>query len=186
MNRPISVDWKPFQIDPDTDARGETVEAYCRRRWGGSGWTGHLIEEGRKDGAMFRNWEWWPNTLKAHQLVLFAGRRGVSSNLCNAALFQAEYEDGKNISLVDVLVRIAKEDLGLSRSDEDILRVFLDSDEGAAEVRTEIRRGRREHDISGVPFFVVDYDENAKPCTFSGAQSHERLVGLFNHLSGGR
>ena len=46
-------------IDPATNKDGETVEAYCRRRWGGSGWTRSMISSGKKDGATFSNWEWY-------------------------------------------------------------------------------------------------------------------------------
>lgn len=38
--------------------------AYNRRRWGSDGWTQGLRASGRKSGAMFRDWRWWPNTLK--------------------------------------------------------------------------------------------------------------------------
>ena len=66
----------PYQIDPGTNPGGEEFEAYNRRRWGGSGWTRRLIEEGRRDGANFADWRWWPSTLKAHQLVRYAEERG--------------------------------------------------------------------------------------------------------------
>ena len=65
----------PYQIDPGTNPGGEEFEAYNRRRWGGSGWTRRLIEEGRRDGANFADWRWWPSTLKAHQLVRYAEER---------------------------------------------------------------------------------------------------------------
>lgn len=65
----FSVEWRPFQIDPGTKASDETVSEYCRRRWGGAGWTDHLKQEGRKDNAKFNDWQWWPSTLKARQLV---------------------------------------------------------------------------------------------------------------------
>lgn len=160
--------------------KGETVEAYCRRRWGGSGWTSHLIQEGRKDGATFQDWKWWPNTLKAHQLILFAGKKGVSSNLCNSALFKAEYEEGKNIALTDVLVQIARDEFNISESD---IRPYLERDEGANEVHSEIQKGRRNYNISGVPFFVVESEET-QPYTFSGAQSHKKLISIFKALGG--
>ena len=51
----VAVEWKPYIIDPGTNVDGETVESYCKRRWGGSGWTKSLKVEGRKDGANFAN-----------------------------------------------------------------------------------------------------------------------------------
>ena len=66
-------------IDPGTNINGETVEAYCRRRWGGAGWTHHLISEGKQDGAKFSDWQWWPHTLKAHQLVEYCSKNKICS-----------------------------------------------------------------------------------------------------------
>lgn len=67
----IQVIWKPYQIDPNTNIDGEEFEAYNRRRWGSSGWTTHLRHEGKLDGALFHNWLWWPNTLRAHQWIQY-------------------------------------------------------------------------------------------------------------------
>jgi hypothetical protein len=39
--------------DSGTNPPGENFEAYNQRRWGSSGWTNHLKQEGREDGAMF-------------------------------------------------------------------------------------------------------------------------------------
>jgi predicted DsbA family dithiol-disulfide isomerase len=84
----VQLEWKPFQIDPGTAVHGESFDAYCERRWGGSGWTNRLRQEGSKDGATFSNWKWWPNTLKAHQLVHFAQQHGVDTHTSNAAIFK--------------------------------------------------------------------------------------------------
>ena len=55
-------------IDPSTDADGEDYHEYCRRRWGGDGWTRSLRAKGKQVGANFANWKYWPNTNKAHQV----------------------------------------------------------------------------------------------------------------------
>lgn len=181
-NGSVDVTWKPYMIDPATQVGGETFESYCRRRWGGSGWTNHLRSEGRKDGAKFQDWRWWPNTLKAHQLVKFAEERyGVNTSRSNKAIFNALYEEGKNVSLTDVLVQIGSDELGLP-SDE--LRRYLENNEGADAVKEEIRRGRRMYKISGVPFFVVGAEGNGKPpYGFSGAQASETFLEVFEELT---
>lgn len=182
------MEWKPFQIDPGTAQKGETVEDYCRRRWGGAGWTHHLKSEGRKDGANFGDWKWWPNTSKAHQLIQFCESNGIAStDRVNALLFQAEYEKGENISLVDVLVRIGEEanseNTGSANSDviEDLER-YLANDEGRTQVEQDILNGRRRYGISGVPYFIVSA-ERKRPYGFSGAQSSETFVELFEELA---
>uniref|UniRef100_A0A7S2A6A0 DSBA-like thioredoxin domain-containing protein n=1 Tax=Trieres chinensis TaxID=1514140 RepID=A0A7S2A6A0_TRICV len=169
-------------IDPATNPRGEEFEAYNIRRWGGSGWTRRLISEGRKDGATFNNWVWWPNTLKAHQLVLFAEKRGIDTSRSNEALFRCIYEDGGNASIVDDLVRVGSEDLGLPA---DELRQYLENDDGAQEVKAEISRGRRKYNISGVPYFIIGKERSEElPYGMSGAQSPRTFLKYFEELSG--
>ena len=203
------MEWKPFQIDPATAPMGETLEDYCHRRWGGAGWTTRLKSEGRKDGARFSDWKWWPNTAKAHQLIQYCESNGISStDRVNALLFQAEYERGENISLVDVLVRVgqeAKDEISSSSSNDndndngdnnvDDLRRYLTKDEGKAQVERDIARGRQEYGISGVPYFIVSADEQVdsskssssrrrqrRPTGFSGAQASETFLELFEEI----
>jgi predicted DsbA family dithiol-disulfide isomerase len=178
----VQVVWKPFQIDPDTNLAGETVEEYCRRRWGGAGWTNHLKSEGRKDGANFENWKWWPATAKAHQLVDYCYRNNVcSSDLVNALLFEAEYEQGENISLIDTLVNVG-EKAGVINMDN--LTEYLRQDKGKAHLDQDIAVGKRRYGISGVPFFIVSSsDGTQRPHVLSGAQGSESFVKLFQELA---
>jgi predicted DsbA family dithiol-disulfide isomerase len=179
----VDVEWKPFQIDPGTDLKGETVEAYCRRRWGGDGWTNHLKSEGRKDGAIFAQWKWWPATSKAHQLVQYCAQKKIcSTDHINELLFQAEYERGENISLVECLAKVGQE-AGVLNVDD--LRRYLRQDEGRATVEQEIESGRRRYGISGVPFFIISgRDSSRRPHGLSGAQGTDTFVELFEELAG--
>jgi predicted DsbA family dithiol-disulfide isomerase len=169
-------------IDPGTDSKGEDMEEYCIRRWGGSGWTRHLKTEGRKDGAKFENWKWWPNTLKAHQLVEYCTSRNVcSSDKINELLFEAEYEKGRNLSLVDDLCIVAQT-AGVTSIGE--VRQYLTNNEGVDVVKQQIDEGRRNYKISGVPLFIVSSPEKQrKPYGLSGAQASETLLELFEELS---
>jgi predicted DsbA family dithiol-disulfide isomerase len=178
----VQVEWKPFQIDPGTNLTGETVEAYCRRRWGGAGWTNHLKIEGRKDGANFGDWKWWPATAKAHQLVQYCDQNNIcSTDRVNELLFQAEYEQGENISLVDTLVKVG-EKAGVANLDD--LTDYLREDKGKLHMEQEIASGRRQYGISGVPFFIVSgSDSTQRPYAFSGAQGSETFVALFEELA---
>ena len=166
-------------IDPGTNPAGEDFEAYNRRRWGGSGWTRDLRAKGRKDGAgaNFDNWKWWPNTYKAHQLVRFAESKGIDTSTSNRVLFEAIYEEGENISLVDTLVRIAAEKMSLPA---DEVRSYLESDAGGAEIQNDIKSGRRKYSISGVPFFIIGAEGNGQlPYAMSGAQSSSTFLRTF-------
>lgn len=180
------VDWKPFQIDPDTDPNGERFAAYCDRRWGGSGWTNHLRSEGRKDNANFSNWKWWPNTTKAHQFVSFASQKyGVSTDATNQFLFDALYEKGENISLTETLVRIGFDSGGIlaGKGNTDELRSFLERDEGKDEMFKAIKLGRSQYSITSVPFFIIEREgSNARPYGLSGAQKSSAFRSTFEKL----
>lgn len=177
----FNVEWKPYVIDPGTNPRGEDFEAYNQRRWGSSGWTHHLKSEGRKDGAFFQKWDWWPNTIKAHCFVKFAyDKHNIETSKSNSVLFHALYEEGKNISLTEVLVQVGKKDLDLPEAE---LQSYLESGECVSEVKNEIKRGQRQHQISGVPFFVITRDgRNEAPYRFSGAQKSQSFVEIFQDL----
>jgi len=169
-------------IDPGTKREGEEFEAYCKRRWGSSGWTRNLRIKGQKDGANFANWKWWPNTLKAHQMILFGkNRHQVDTSRSKAALFEALYEEGENISLTDTLVKVGSEKLDLPMNE---LRPFLDRDEGAGEVQKEIEDGRKSYRIESVPFFIIGGDAVDKPYGMSGAQDSNTFLEIFAEVSG--
>ena len=182
----VQVDWKPFVIDPGTHVEGESVESYCRRRWGSSGWTHHLQSEGRKDGANFGTWTTWPNTWKAHQLIQFCRTAGgMSTDRVNQVLFHAEYEEGRNISQVETLLQLAREELGIVQEDVlESLRTYLSQDQGKQQVQDEIRSGRARYGIRGVPFFIVrGKDPSKRPHGFSGARSSDTFLELFEEVA---
>jgi len=179
-------------IDPNTKKDGEEFESYNIRRWGSSGWTQGLKRSGRQVGADFNNWVTWPNTLKAHQLIAFVTRPGrqatnkPSTSECNAVIFDAMYECGENISLVDTLVKIGRERLGVAEGEG--LRAHLDNNVGAKEVMREIQAGRKTYGISGVPYFIVAAVERESrvvgtPYAFSGAQDSSTFVEMFEELA---
>ncbi len=107
---------------------------------------------------------------------------------CNAAIFDAMYERGENVSLVDTLVNIGTERLGVSASEVEDLKRHLDNNIGAKDVMKDIQTGRRRYKIQGVPFFVigaVDGEESymGQPYGFSGAQDSSTFVDIFEELA---
>ena len=155
---------KPYMIDPNTNMNGEEFEAYNIRRWGSSSWTNSLIRSGRSVGANFNNWQIWPNTLRAHQLIDYItnpegdrkageGRNILpSTSECNAAIFHAMYECGANVSMVDTLVNIGVEELGITNNEieKEELRTHLENNAGATAVMSEIQLGRKKYNIGGI------------------------------------
>jgi predicted DsbA family dithiol-disulfide isomerase len=185
----LDVVWKPFQLDPNTAVEGESFHSYCQRRWGGSGWTNHLKMEGSKDGCMFSNWKYWPNTLRAHQWIQYGLDRNLSDSYkMNAALFHALYENGQNISTVDTLMALSLELFPTdSNFDPNDLRDYLQNNRGSAIVQQEIASLRRKYKIRGVPSFqfgVSDSDSNEFKSSYalSGAQQASTFFDVFEEL----
>lgn len=163
----VSVQWHPYMIDIQTNIAGEKYLAYNQRRWGSDGWTASLRRSAAKDGLQFKDWRWWPNTLHAHRLLLLADTIGKAEE-AKEKLFRMTYEEGKNISDLEVLCSAAEE-MGLSMA-----REFLMSDQGKKDVLEQDRAAKSERGISSVPFFVVD-----EHYSFSGAQDVSTIEGVL-------
>ncbi|GBG83225.1 hypothetical protein CBR_g36839 [Chara braunii] len=154
----VDVRWHAYMIDSRTKSNGEEYLAYNRRRWGSDGWTHSLRSSARRDGLAFGDWKWWPNTLHAHRLVHLAEKVGRGSE-AKDRLFQKTYEEGGNVSLVDVVCSIA-DDMGLEGG-----RQALERGEAMAEVIAEDRRAKEKLNIHSVPHFIV-----GNKLALSGAQ----------------
>mmetsp|Transcript_754 Transcript_754/g.2510 ORF Transcript_754/g.2510 Transcript_754/m.2510 type:complete len:210 (-) Transcript_754:22-651(-) len=178
----VEVRWLPYIIDPGTAPEGEEYLAYNRRRWGSDGWTSSLRNMGERVGAPFSDWRWWPNTLKAHCLVHLAETKGLASSAAKAALFEALYEEGANVSDEEVLAQLAEEKLGLQR--EEVLE-YLRSGRGEMEVLSAVQAGQQVVQ-GGVPFFVVGpAQREGPPYGFSGAQPTQTFTKLFEECAEG-
>jgi len=174
----VDVEWKPFIIDPNTSREGEEYMAYNRRRWGSDGWTRDLRRMGKPVGANFSNWVWWPSTMQSHRLVHFAKAKGIDTSTTKAALFQALYEEGKNVSQNAELAEIAASRLGLDR--QEVLS-FLDSSSGHQEVIQEIRQSQQVVD-HGVPHFVIS-SASGQSTEVGGAASAKHLLSAISAAS---
>lgn len=93
-------------IDPQTKPDGEEYMTYNRRRWGSDGWTHAMRAAGRKEGVMYANWKFWPNTTHASRLLLLAERHGLGEALIGR-LYAMCYEEGENVSLRETVARAA-------------------------------------------------------------------------------
>eukprot|EP00541_Cyclophora_tenuis_P011882 CAMPEP_0116559938 /NCGR_PEP_ID=MMETSP0397-20121206/10689_1 /TAXON_ID=216820 /ORGANISM="Cyclophora tenuis, Strain ECT3854" /LENGTH=203 /DNA_ID=CAMNT_0004085793 /DNA_START=60 /DNA_END=670 /DNA_ORIENTATION=+ len=184
----VSVEWKPYQLDASFSSQPQAIEVFGERKFG-KGWK-KLLErlqtEGGKDGATFEDWKWKCNTMKSLQLVEFAKERGVDTSKSKAALFSAMYEKGEDVSDVDVLVKIALEQLGLDKSEGTFVREYLENDEGATVVKQQIKEGVQKYGIRGVPYFAVQGENKSeRPFGISGAHPPETFLEMFDELSCG-
>ena len=159
------VRWLPFELNPDMPAEGEGQSEHIARKYGRSPQEaeanrGRLIEIGERAGYSFawtgtgeppKAWMW--NTFAAHKLLKWAlieAGAEVQTRL-KLALFDAHFQQRRNVSDPDVLVELAAAQ-GL---DPTGARAALDDETLGAVVRHEEAQAW-DMNISGVPAMVVD------------------------------
>lgn len=152
----VDVSWRPFELNPDMPAEGMERSAYRAAKFGAEKaqqLDAQMAQTGREVGIAFAfdKMQRTPNTRLAHRLIWQAERdsREAQNEVVNR-LFEAYFEEGRDIGKIDVLVGIAKE-AGL---DANAAKTALLADhtlEAVLDLEDEgIRMG-----IRGVPFFLL-------------------------------
>ena len=115
---------------------------------------------GRSEGLVFNHdkLERTPNTLDAHRLIWLVGQQG-KQDVVVEGLFAAYFNEGRDVGDPNVLADVGAS-AGLNRAK---VLAMLASDEGQAQVRSELQRAVNLR-VSGVPTVLV----NGVPL-FSGA-----------------
>ena len=129
-----------------------------------------LRAEGESEGLDFQfgKSKVVPNTLHAHRLERWAHVQGgaEAQDRMVEMLFEYNFTRGENVGDKDVLAAAA----GEAGFDPTAARTWLDTDEGAEEVRYEVQWSR-ENGITGVPCFVLPNGLGVP-----GAQDEETLA----------
>jgi predicted DsbA family dithiol-disulfide isomerase len=152
--RPVSVRWRPFQLDPTIPSGGLDRTEYMERKFGRDGRLKSihdrltLLGEEVGIGFAFDRIERAPNTLDAHRLIRWAGSAGVQSEVVDR-LFHAYFVDGRDVGDRAVLLDVATA-CGL---DADIVNRILADGADADAVRREIAEAQA-MGVTGVPFFI--------------------------------
>jgi predicted DsbA family dithiol-disulfide isomerase len=152
----FTVRWNPFQLNPDMPKEGADRAAYRAAKFGSAERAAELdarvAEAARGVGLAFRPdlMARTPNTLDAHRLIWFAGRRGMQDQVMEA-VFAAYFTKGRDIGQAEVLAECGGE-AGLDPVEA---REFLAGDHAAAEMRAA-DRAAREAGVNGVPSFFLD------------------------------
>jgi predicted DsbA family dithiol-disulfide isomerase len=151
-----SVTWRPFELNPDMPKAGIDRRAYRSAKFGSwqrsQALDGQVADAGRRDGLVFNHdrMERTPNTIDAHRLIRLAGQEGKQGEIVEG-LFAAYFNEGRDIGDPAVLA-----DIGVSAGlDHTRIVAMLASDEGQAEVRSELQRAQ-DLGVSGVPTVLVD------------------------------
>jgi len=152
----VEVDWLPIELNPGMPLEGMERVAYRRAKFGSWEYSHqldeHTVEKGKTDDVAF-NYpaiQRVPNTFAAHRLTLFAPA-GKARSLLVKRLFQAYFEEGRDIGDLDVLAEVAGE-CGI---DKEAARIYLLSTAGEAE-GIQLEDLARQGDISsGPPFYIA-------------------------------
>ena len=167
-DHPFTLEWHPFQLNPDMPQGGMDRRAYLEAKFGGREGAvrayAPVVEAAEAAGLAidFEGMQVTPNTLDAHRLIHWAGLEGRQTAVVQA-LFAAYFERGEDIGDHEVLCAVA-EGAGLDR---EMVARLLASDADAGDIRARDAH-TRERGVTGVPTFVI-----ANQAVVRGAQPPE-------------
>ncbi|WEZ83491.1 DsbA family oxidoreductase [Rhizobium sp. 32-5/1] len=176
----VSVNWRPYQLNPDIPPEGVDHKAHLAAKLGGQTAVDRAHEMleglGRADGIAFdfEAVKISPNTLDAHRLMRWALTHGPDTqNTVATLLFKANFEEGRNVGDPEVLLDIAA-DAGMERP---VIAALLASDADKDTVSAEIETARG-MGVTGVPCFILDGQY-----AVMGAQSTEVLANALRDIA---
>jgi predicted DsbA family dithiol-disulfide isomerase len=152
---PLTVQWHPFQLNPDMPAGGMDRREYLEAKFGGKEGAVRaympVVEEAAASGLEidFEAIKRTPNTLDAHRLIHWAGIEGRQTAAVSK-LFKAYFTEGRDIGDQATLATIAGE-IGM---DADMVTRLLASDADADDIRARDADARHKG-VNAVPTFVI-------------------------------
>jgi predicted DsbA family dithiol-disulfide isomerase len=154
----VSVNWRPFQLDPTIPPEGMDRKAYMKAKFGDEARLrdahARLEALGKAEGIdyAFDAITVSPNTLDAHRVIRWAGAEGAETqNRLVRDLFKTYFERGENIGDRAVLVDVARGAGMEGAVVESLLAGDADSEAVANEAATASRMG-----VTGVPCFLFE------------------------------
>ncbi len=178
-DHPFTIEWHPFQLNPEMPKDGMDRRSYMEAKFGGKEGAvrayAPLVQHAERAGVElnFDKIAKTPNTLDAHRLIHWAGLEGRQTPMV-AALFRALWRDGRDVGDADVLADIAGE-VGLDRA---MMRRLLEGDGDVEDIRARDAHAR-ERGVTGVPTFVI-----ANQHVLQGAQPTETWNEIIEELIG--
>lgn len=176
-DHPFTVEWHPFQLNPDMPLEGMDRRAYLEGKFGGKEAAikayAPVVTSAEKAGALinFEAIKTTPNTINAHRLIHWAGIEQRQTYVVDL-LFKAYFVDGRDIGSAEVLADIAD----TAEMDAGMVTRLLDTDEDLTSIRDRDAHSRK-MGISSVPTFIVA-QQHAVP----GAQPPEMWVKVISDI----
>lgn len=176
-DHPFTIEWHPFQLNPDMPLEGMDRRAYLEGKFGGKAGAVKAyapLVKAAEDAGITLNLEaikTTPNTVNAHRLIHWAGLEGRQPAVVSA-LFQAYFVEGRDLGDTDVLADIA-DTVGM---DAALTRRLLNGDQDIADIQERDKHSRK-MGVTGVPCFIVA-SQHAVP----GAQPPETWAKVIHDI----
>ena len=176
-DHPFTIEWHPFQLNPEMPAGGMDRKTYLETKFGGKAAAAKayapVVAHAEKAGLTinFEAMQVTPNTIDAHRLIHWAGIE-ARQLLVVDLLFKAYFVEGRDIGSHEVLADIAD----MAEMDAALIIRLLASDADIADIRARDAHSR-DMGISAVPTFVVA-NQHAVP----GAQPTDLWVKVISDI----
>ena len=173
----FSIEWHPFQLNPNMPEGGMDRREYLETKFGGNEGAIQaylpIVEHANATGLTinFEAITKTPNTLKAQCLINWAKLEGCQNELIQA-LFEAYFCHGKDIGDTAVLIDIAAQ----SGMNADVVKRLFASGQDQLEMQ-ERDASARDMGVRAVPTFIV-----AGQHVVSGAQSVEMWQSVIEDI----
>lgn len=171
----FTITWHPYYLNPAApDPSIDKLENYAARFGAAQSANMHarLAAAGTAEGINFSFKGRTGRTRDSHRLIELGRTKGLQTPVVEK-LFRAYFEDERDITQIDVLVKVAGE-AGL---DEEEARVWFQGEGGGEAVDREVLQAKLKG-VSGVPNFTVNGAHK-----LSGAQDPEEFVSVFEFFA---
>ena len=148
-NFEIEVEWRPFEIHPETPKQGAKLSKLPFPREYLEMMKANIEKLAKEVGATLKITDKLPNSRLALFFSEFARKKG-NFDTFHKLVFDAYWKDGQDIGDQDLLLNIA-ESIGLDR--DDILD-YIESGEPFEELKKSLKELRK-YGINGVPTFII-------------------------------
>ncbi|MEQ1753286.1 MAG: DsbA family oxidoreductase [Micropepsaceae bacterium] len=173
----FEIRWRPFQLDPAMPAEGVDRKTHLEHKFGSleklKPVQQALEAAGQAEGISFAfdKIARTPNTLNSHRLIRWAHSLGLQDEIVEG-LFQAYFEQGRDIGRVKVLAEIGD----IVGMDGELVEELLNSDADIESVTQQDTMARK-FGVQGVPSFLL-----GGKTLIMGAQDAEALASMIDQV----